>query len=92
VGLLRHAVTERRKARFDYTREDGGASLRTVRPLGLFYWGAVWTLVAWCELRNDHRNFRLDRMEGLEVLEEPFALQTGQTLEDFLRKVRGPTG
>ena len=92
VGLLRRAVTEQRKARFDYTREDGGASLRTVRPLGLFYWGAVWTLVAWCELRNDHRNFRLDRMEELEILEETFAPEPGQTLEDFLKKVRGRAG
>jgi predicted DNA-binding transcriptional regulator YafY len=88
VGLLRHAILEHRKARFDYTREDGAASARTVWPLGLFYWGAVWTLVAWCELRNDHRNFRLDRIADLGVLDEPFLLEPGQTLEDFLRKVR----
>jgi predicted DNA-binding transcriptional regulator YafY len=88
VGLLRHAILEHRKARFDYTREDGAASDRTVWPLGLFYWGAVWTLVAWCELRNDHRNFRLDRIADLGVLDEPFTLEPGQTLEDFLRKVR----
>jgi predicted DNA-binding transcriptional regulator YafY len=87
VGLLRRAVTEQRKARFDYTREDGAASLRTVWPLGLFYWGAVWTLVAWCELRDGHRNFRLDRIANPEVLAEPFALQPGQTLQDFLATV-----
>lgn len=88
VGLLRHAILEHRKASFDYTREDGAASARTVWPLGLFYWGSVWTLVAWCELRNDHRNFRLDRIADPEILDEPFALEPGQTLEDFLRKVR----
>ncbi|HEV8579519.1 MAG TPA: YafY family protein [Thermoanaerobaculia bacterium] len=87
VGLLRRAVTESRKARFDYTREDGAASIRTVWPLGLFYWGAVWTLVAWCEMRNDHRNFRLDRMANAEVLAEPFTLQPEQTLQEFLKKV-----
>jgi len=87
VGLLRRAVTESRKARFDYTREDGAASIRTVWPLGLFYWGAVWTLVAWCEMRNDHRSFRLDRMANAEVLAEPFTLQPGQTLQEFLKKV-----
>jgi predicted DNA-binding transcriptional regulator YafY len=87
VGLLRRAVLEQRKARFDYTREDGAASARTVRPLGLFYWGAVWTLVAWCEQRDDHRSFRLDRMANPEVLAEPFTLQAGQTLQDFLDKI-----
>jgi predicted DNA-binding transcriptional regulator YafY len=57
------------------------------RPLGLFYWGAVWTLVAWCEQRDDHRSFRLDRMANPEVLVEPFILQAGQTLQDFLDKI-----
>ena len=78
VGLLRGAVTERRKARFDYTREDGAASLRTVWPLGLFYWGAVWTLVAWCELREGHRQFHLDRIENPEILAEPYLLEPGR--------------
>ncbi|HET9210026.1 MAG TPA: WYL domain-containing protein, partial [Thermoanaerobaculia bacterium] len=92
VGLLRRAVTEHRKARFAYTREDGAASSRTVWPLALYYWGAVWTLIAWCELRNDHRSFRLDRIADPEVLDEPFVLEPGQTLEDFLRKVRAGRG
>ena len=89
VGLLRHAVIEHRKARFAYNRQDGEASLRTVWPLGLFYWGAVWTLAAWCEMREDFRNFRLDRIEEAEITEEAFTLQPGRTLDDFLAKMRG---
>jgi predicted DNA-binding transcriptional regulator YafY len=89
VGLLRRAVTEHRKARFSYSREDGEASLRTVWPLGLFYWGAVWTLAAWCELRQDFRNFRLDRIADPEVTADLFTLEPGRTLEDFLARVRG---
>jgi predicted DNA-binding transcriptional regulator YafY len=87
VGLLRRGVLEHRKAHLAYTREDGTASDRTVWPLGLFYWGAVWTLVAWCEMRNDFRSFRLDRIAGAEVTDEPFTLQPGQALEDFLARV-----
>jgi len=89
VGLLRRAVMEHRKARFAYQREDGEGSVRTVWPLGLFYWGAVWTLVSWCELRNDFRSFRLDRISDAEVTEEPFVLASGQTLEVFIERVRG---
>src|SRR5215470_1747793 len=81
VGLLRRAVTEHRKTRFAYQREDGETSSRTVRPLGLFYWGAVWTLVAWCEMRNDFRSFRLDRIADPEVTDETFTLEPDQTLD-----------
>ena len=38
-------------------------SARAIRPLGIFFWGATATLGAWCELREDFRNFRIDRIE-----------------------------
>ena len=57
VGRLRHAINDSWKVHFCYARADGAQSERTAKPLGLFYWGRVWTLVAWCELRNDFRHF-----------------------------------
>jgi hypothetical protein len=50
--------------------------------------GKVWTLAAWCELREDFRNFRLDRVERIEA-GEPFEEETGRTLRDYLRNI-GP--
>jgi predicted DNA-binding transcriptional regulator YafY len=58
-----------------------------VHPLGLFYWGKVWTLVAWCELRDAFRHFRLDRIRRMEVLREGFQSPPGRTLQDFLSTV-----
>jgi predicted DNA-binding transcriptional regulator YafY len=48
----------------------------------------VWTLTSWCELRKDFRTFRIDRMQEVAVLEREFVSKRGQTLEDFLRKIR----
>ena len=68
------------------------ASLRRLWPLGCFYWGKVWTLSAWCELRNDFRGFRIDRIVDLVVLEEQFRQEPGKTLADLLRKVEAEMG
>jgi predicted DNA-binding transcriptional regulator YafY len=57
-----------------------------VRPLGSFYWGAVWTLAAWCEAREDFRSFRVDRIERLQPLDERFRDETGKTLADLFRR------
>jgi predicted DNA-binding transcriptional regulator YafY len=65
LDAIRAAIGESRRVEFDYQKEDGEASRRLVQPLGLYFWGNVWTLGAWCELRNDFRNFRLDRMGGV---------------------------
>ena len=72
---------------FRYERVDGAVSDRRVRPLALAYWGGVWTMAAWCEMRRAFRNFRLDRMSRVEVLEENFMLKKGQRLKDYMREV-----
>jgi predicted DNA-binding transcriptional regulator YafY len=83
---LRRAIRNRRKIRFRYTDVVGHGSERTVRPLSLAYFGPVWVLAAWCELRVDFRTFRLDRMEGFEVTGERFRPEQGKTLHDFLKR------
>ena len=84
LALLRKAIKTQQKVRYEYVREDGQHSCRTVHPLGLFYWGGVWTLVAWCELRDQFRHFRLDRMQNPVLLEACYESVPGRTLSDFL--------
>jgi predicted DNA-binding transcriptional regulator YafY len=84
LGLHRTAIDQHRKVRFGYTRADGVATERTVRPVGLFFWGTTWSMVGWCELRESFRNFRLDRMEEVHLLGERFADDPGRTLQDYL--------
>jgi predicted DNA-binding transcriptional regulator YafY len=88
LDALHTAAQERRIALIAYAREDGQQSIRRVHPLALYFWGGAWTLAAWCELRNDFRSFRVDRMEHLESLSEIFTPKAGQMLSDFLRHVR----
>ncbi len=83
------AINEARVLTFDYVREDGEASSRTCRPLALYFWGKTWTLAAWCELRDDFRHFRADRISRLEMGERRFRDEPGKTLKDFLKTVGG---
>ncbi len=85
VGALRKAIDARTKIRLDYKDREGVASGRVVCPLGLYFWGNVWTLGAWCELREDFRNFRLDRIEKATSTNEKFRSEPPLTLEDYVR-------
>ena len=89
LQTLREAVQSRHKLRLDYRDVDGDATERTARPLGCFYWGKVWTLSAWCELRDDFRAFRVDRIDAVAVLQERFQDESGKTLADLLRQIKG---
>ncbi len=85
LGEVRKAVDKRQRIRFDYVDRSGDETRRTVRPLGLFFWGSTWTLAGWCELREDFRSFRIDRFESFEALESTFDPEEGRTLEDLFR-------
>lgn len=82
---VRRAIRARRVLQYDYQDEAGKASQRDARPLALYYWGRTWTLAAWCELRKDFRNFRLDRIANIRMLEREFRDEPGKTLADFIR-------
>ncbi|MEX2245259.1 MAG: YafY family protein [Dehalococcoidia bacterium] len=86
LALHRAALDQHRKVRFGYTRADGLATERTVRPLGLFFWGTLWSMAGWCELRETFRNFRLDRMRDLSLTEH-FLDEPGRTLQDYLQRM-----
>ena len=85
MTTLRTAIRESRKVRLAYEDREARPTARTVRPLGLFFWGDAWSLGAWCELRGGFRNFRLDRMASAELLPEAFPAEAGKTLADLFR-------
>lgn len=82
---LRTAIEDRRVVWLRYSDEAAVETERTVRPVGLFFWGYRWSLSAWCELRDDFRSFRLDRIREMSVRDEHFVPLPGQTLEDYFR-------
>lgn len=83
---IRRGIAERRKIAIAYCDLRDRHSRRVVHPLNLEFWGQVWTLTAWCELRNDFRVFRCDRLAESEVLNEHFRDEKGKRLADFLAK------
>ncbi len=78
AGLLRSAIREGLKLRLHYRSEAGEETERKVWPVILGYAEANRVLVAWCELRQDFRHFRTDRMIEVKVLDETHDLRKGE--------------
>jgi predicted DNA-binding transcriptional regulator YafY len=89
LDLLHAAIEEGRAVRFRYVREDGAASGRDAEPLCLAFWGQSWTLGAWCRMRTDFRNFRIDRMDEVEMLPDPVSTDPARGLRAYLAAIGG---
>jgi len=86
IDRIEVATEASRRLALDYSDQNGAATRRVIRPLGLWFWGAVWTVVGWCELRDDFRMFRLDRIETMQE-GAPFKPERGRRLQDFYRQM-----
>lgn len=72
LAVLRRAIRAERKLTFDYRDANDACSARTVWPFALGFFDNMRLLVAWCELRQDFRNFRTDRIGKLSVAEQRY--------------------
>jgi len=86
MAELRRALRGQLKVHLRYRDAQDEPTERTVRPLCLAYFGPVWLLSGWCELRDDFRTFRLDRIDDFTVPGERFRQEPGKTLHDFLKR------
>ena len=61
-------------------------SLREVEPIGLLFYALNWHLIAYCRLRGDYRDFRLDRIKELEVSNSTYDRKLDNAFEEYLKR------
>ena len=83
ISAVREAIRDEHKLRMGYADAHGAASQRVVWPFALGYFDRVQVLVAWCELRQDMRHFRTDRIVDLAALRERYPRRKQQLLRDW---------
>lgn len=86
--LLRQAINGKVCVKIDYQDANQQASFRIVEPLGLVYWGSKWTLIAFCQLRSDYREFRLDRVQTINQSNELFVTSENKCLAHYMALVK----
>lgn len=84
LKTVRRAVREANILRLHYADTKGTRSDRRVRPLAIWAFTDGWLFVGWCELRQDFRAFRLDRISAIEETGERFSEEPGKNLQTYL--------
>jgi predicted DNA-binding transcriptional regulator YafY len=84
LSQLRNAIRETRKLAITYANEEGRRTQRTIWPIAMAYYVDVTLVGAWCELRQDFRHFRVDRILSARVLDERFPANSGKLMAEWL--------
>ncbi len=91
VAALRAAIRAELKLVISYADGHGNHTSRTVWPFGLGYFDRVQVLLAWCELRQGFRHFRLDRVMALAPTTTKYPRRRPALLKEW-RAIEGAVG
>lgn len=86
LAAVRKAIRAERKLEIRYRDRDGAATQRVVWPFALGFFDRVRVIVAWCELRQDFRHFRTDRIAELAVTETRYGRRRQALLKEWRKR------
>lgn len=77
LDIVRACIEAECRLHLDYRDAKGRPSARVVWPIELYGYDDSGMIAAWCESRSDFRNFRIDRIQSLHILDRyPMRRQT----------------
>lgn len=89
LSEIQQALVSKQVLEIDYQAGYGApATKRLVEPIGLCNYSRRWHLFAWCRLRGEYRDFRLDRIQDLRIGTENFKGKQHISMDDFIRKMK----
>ena len=87
IEALRGATREERVVEIAYRDQHGQDTERGVLPLAIVYLDQALVLLAWCNLREDYRTFRIDRIRQMAVRDDSFRPRRVRMLRDYLDRL-----
>lgn len=91
VAEMRRAARDEQAVHILYTDVKGDRTDRTIWPLSIIFMDQTSNLLAMCQLRQDFRVFRMDRIEHMRPLPEFFRPHRAALLRDALKKIERET-
>ena len=88
LSEIQQALVSKQVLEIDYQAGYGApATKRLVEPIGLCNYSRRWHLFAWCRLRDEYRDFRLDRIQNLRISTENFKGKQHISMDEFIRQL-----
>lgn len=83
AGQIRLAIRNERKISISYGDTSGVTTERVIWPFMIGFFEKVRIVAAWCEMRQDFRSFRVDRISRLAVLDERYPRRRAVMLKEW---------
>ena len=92
LSQIKSAISQRRTLEFEYfSNYKAEWSSREVEPIGLCFYSGSWHVIAFCLLRDDYRDFRMDRITKLKISSNKYRKHERLSLQQYIDKLIADT-
>lgn len=85
IQSLLNSVAQKKVINIDYfANHSQEHTNRDIEPIGIFFKDGYWHLIAFCRMRNDYRDFRVDRINQVRITEKIYDGSKHPTLKDYI--------
>ncbi|MDR3026348.1 YafY family protein [Chryseobacterium sp.] len=88
IPIILESIADKTQLNIRYQTVDGRIDNRTIETVGMFFEFNFWYIMAFCTLRKDFRQFRIDRILEISKTLNPFLQEYGQ-VNDYRKKSNG---
>jgi predicted DNA-binding transcriptional regulator YafY len=88
LPAIRQAIRDERKIEIAYQDADGTPTARIIWPFAVAFFDYVRIVCAWCELRQDYRHFRVDRIASLATIDQRYPRRRQVLMKEWRQTLR----
>lgn len=85
LSALQNAISAKCIVSIDYKNKKEEVSKREIEPIGLIFYAFSWHLIAWCHLRNEYRDFKVNNILAVRCTEISFRKNDHMLLNDYMK-------
>lgn len=82
--LISSAIAQKKRMQFRYTTKSGETDIRKIDPYVLVFYDDHWNVIGRSHLRGDNRNFILENIEEVKILEEKYTVKEEIDIERLI--------
>ncbi|MEO9484000.1 MAG: YafY family protein [Ekhidna sp.] len=86
LQIVEQAVSHKNVLKITYQDANGNKSKRIIEPIGITFYSQTWHIIAFCQLRNDYRDFSISRVSEIQNTNE-FIQEDRLDLADYIKKI-----
>lgn len=87
IQIILKSISKKHVVDIEYTSNNSQEKTkRNIEPVGIFYSGHYWHVLAYCHLRNDYRDFRTDRISKISQTDHMF-IKEHPSLKTYLKQL-----